>query len=336
MHYEFQKLASVTAERQSIGLKLHCGYKETNRSGTKFPKAVDYFIADGHFKERFDQVIGKTDRLKISFPIPDQDPSKICKVVQEGLNPAGVPLGWIHIDYWNDPDSVKYEIFSPKQQRKIFVEEADFHSHREHYKVEYHTTLQLFFMLEDFIRIGIETYARLDTKGIESSIPDILTVIKKKAERGRLWQPFELFVKINEGRGIKEDGETQVKKYAVLSLAEISTQEAIDSQTEAFKNFYALRSISFFDRALQITGAPEQKQLTGAPEGSGPRYSEITVQRCESIVARLKGSQEEEAGQAIDDYYNDKKAGFTDKSPDEWGNLLSALEKRLLSGGETV
>ena len=120
----FTKLQTRMQQRRPIGLVLHIGEMTTSSGGKAHPKSLDYFRAEGHFKERFIKLCGsRPKRLTILFP--KADPVDICQVFLEGRNGSGVLMGRV-LSHWWDGNQETFEIYSPKQQQWLVVSEEDF------------------------------------------------------------------------------------------------------------------------------------------------------------------------------------------------------------------
>ena len=249
----FTMLKRKTQERQPLGLTLHVGEKKAaDRPG----KGIDYFRADGHFADRFNQKFeGKPQSLKIFFP--KVSPADLCHILTECRNSAGVIMAKAHSNWWEE-DSEWYEIFKPEVQDWFPVSEQEYVDHLNTYGLTEEFTLKLSFMLLEFMKDGISAKCVISTKGKESSIPNIVQTMQCAWNTHRIQFPFELSVIRPTGKGVGKDGKSFTKNYSVLQLHMITSQEAMTEQVHAIESFARIQLMSF-----QEIVDENQKQISG-------------------------------------------------------------------------
>lgn len=264
----FQKMKRLTSQRSAFGLTLHIG-----RKGDRFPSSVDYFIADGAFKERFnalyanDKGVVQPNTLDILFLPPDI--RRVCRLFKEFRDGAGVVRGRVFVDWFSEHQPEKFVIYTPEIPDGVETSETEFASYTAQWKATAGAdTLQLIFHLRKFLEQGILTLCQIQTRGDDSSIPGILTQLEQMDGLQKLDVPYILSVSMANSKGMKaSSGEAETHKFPVLSLFPDFSQKAIDSRNGAVRRFMELQALPIFTpqpKAL-VNDAPKNA-LNAAPE----------------------------------------------------------------------
>ncbi len=264
----FKKIKRLTSQRSAFGLTLHIG-----RKGDRFPSSVDYFIADGAFKERFnalyanDKGVVQPNTLDILFLPPDI--RRVCRLFKEFRDGAGVVRGRVFVDWFSEHQPEKFVIYTPEIPDGVETSEAEFASYTAQWKATAGAdTLQLIFHLRKFLEQGILTLCQIQTRGDDSSIPGILTQLEQMDGLRKLDVPYILSVSMANSKGMKaSSGEAEAHKFPVLSLFPDFSQKAIDGRNGAVRRFMELQALPIFTpQPKALTNDAPQNALNAAPE----------------------------------------------------------------------
>lgn len=264
----FQKIRKLTSQRSAFGLTLHIG-----KRGDRFPSSVDYFIADGAFKERFNLIyagangVVAPNSLDILFLPPDI--RRVCRLFKEFRDGAGVVRGRVFVDWFTEEQPEKFVIYTPEVPDGLETTESEFTKYTSHWKATAGVdTLQLMFHLRKFLEQGILTLCQIQTRGDDSSIPGILTQLEQMTGLNKLDVPFILSAAMANSKGMKAtNGEAETHKFPVLSLFPDFSQLAIESRNNAVMRFMELQALPIFTPQPKVLAdAAPKNALNAAPE----------------------------------------------------------------------
>jgi hypothetical protein len=236
-----RKTDTAASTLPEIG-KVKIGEKATSKTGTEYPKSLDYFKPTGNFANEFTMKYGdKPTKLSVCFV--SDDLNEVCNERYEswvkgkrwGFGDGGVFTVW---DATANDNKGAYISNLPKDDPRVKA-------------LKWDVMLTLRFVLLELK--GIMGYWRFETKAKATTIPSVVKAFDFVRERAGtiIGFPFNLTIEKKTGYNPGE-----AKNYPVVSLVPNFSQDAIDmvsSYLEAGGNVHKLTTAMIEQQKLLAT-----------------------------------------------------------------------------------
>jgi hypothetical protein len=212
-----RKTESAASTLPEIG-KVKIGEKATSKTGTEYPKSLDYFKPTGNFANEFTMKYGdKPTKLSVCF-ISD-DLNEVCNERFES---------WVKGKRWGWGDGSTFSVWDATalEGKGMYVHGLPAADPRVK-ALKWDVMLTLRFVLLELK--GIMGYWRFETKAKATTIPSIVKAFDFVKERANtiIGFPFNLTIERKTGYNPGE-----AKSYPVVSLVPNFSQDAIEMVSE--------------------------------------------------------------------------------------------------------
>ena len=219
-----------------LGLPIIGKIKIGKKNDKGYPTSVDYFIADGRYAQQFYKTFGEhPNTIQIMFT--DDDPSKVCDQRYEYRNNKGELVSYGDGEtffFWNSQAKVWVESHNHDYMKSLA-------EHQPNKKINnglfgWDIVLTIRFIIP-MLR-GIVGLWQLTTKGVESSIPNIVeTFDSMKEERGFV-RGIIFDLNVSFAKSQKADA---ASRFPVVTIVPNESQENIDKIRQALKPINVLQ-----------------------------------------------------------------------------------------------
>jgi len=284
-----KKIYAKSATHRQFGLTLHCGEK-TERAC----KALPYFVATGHFKELFDRKYGKKPTsLNIFFPIQRIEDIALTLVEYRF---QGVILGRAYTSYFGD-NAERYERTIPGETSQECQEcsEKELDKHITQYHLTGKESLRLVFMLPGILGSGGVCFCQLWTRGIESSIPNLLSTLQFLYDNNGLGLPCTLSLRSIQNKGVKGNGELYGKKFPVLELHPQTSQDALQEIQDAWTAFERRRALPEHEEPKALQEETESEIIGEILDEQTVKLNPFPSERVQELfeIAKARGREKD-------------------------------------------
>lgn len=240
-----RKSESAASTLPEIG-KVKIGEKATGKTGTEYPRSLDYFKPAGNFANEFTMKYGdKPTKLSVCF-ISD-DLNEVCNERYES---------WVKGKRWGWGDGSMFTVWdqTAKESKGAYIENLPAADARVK-ALKWDVMLTLRFVLLELK--GIMGYWRFETKAKATTIPSVVKAFDFVRERANtiIGFPFNLIIERKTGYNPGE-----AKSYPVVTLVPNFSQDALIAVREYIE---AGGQISKITTAMIESGVLKSQTLLG-------------------------------------------------------------------------
>lgn len=223
-------IADSALPQVRLGLPVIGKVKIGKKSDKGYPMSLDYFIADGRYASLFHKTFGEAPS-SIQIMFTDDDPSKVCDQRYEYRNDKGELVSYGDGEvffFWNSREKVWVESHAKNYMQELASKMPNKKIRNGMFGWDIVLTIRF---LIPMLR-GIAGLWQLTTKGVESSIPNIVETFDcMKAERGFVRGViFDLNVQFAKSQ--KADGSS---RFPVVTIVPNESQDNIDKIRKALQ-----------------------------------------------------------------------------------------------------
>lgn len=248
-----RKTDTAASTLPEIG-KVKIGEKAMSKTGTEYPRSLDYFKPTGNFANEFTMKYGdKPTKLSVCFV--SDDLNEVCNERYES---------WVKGKRWGWGDGTMFAIWdqSAKEGKGAYIENLPASDARVK-ALKWEVMLTIRFVLLELK--GIMGYWRFETKAKATTIPSVIKAFDFVRERAGtiIGFPFNLIIERKTGYNPGE-----AKNYPVVTLVPNFSQDAIEmvsNYLEAGGNVHKLTTKMIEQKKILTEGG--QKLLADSTEG---------------------------------------------------------------------
>lgn len=250
-----RKSESAASTLPEIG-KVKIGEKATSKTGTEYPRSLDYFKPTGNFANEFTMKYGdKPTKLSVCF-ISD-DLNEVCNERYES---------WVKGKRWGWGDGTLFTVWDQvaKEGKGAYIENLPAADPRVK-ALKWDVMLTLRFVLLELK--GIMGYWKFETKAKATTIPSIVKAFDFVKDRANtiIGFPFNLVIERKTGYSPGE-----AKNYPVVTLVPNFSQDAIEMVSEYLEaggNVHKLTTAMIEQKKI-LAEIPKEKLLNETAGGA--------------------------------------------------------------------